>query len=324
MSCPDGVSPAQAPLYVAVHLRDGLGNQLFQYAAGRGLASRLGARLVLDPAHLRRRRSHRRFALDRYPIDATVARKGYVKLPEGRDVPLPASTSLRTDVSRFLRSLLRRMGANAGNGELCRPRLSVFTERDFNYDPRIESLTGSTYLVGWFQSPRYFEHVAGVIRSELRLPTPPAGANRSWLDRIRQSNSVCLHVRRGDYLSARELPNHGSCSAAYYMKAKSCLEGILENPQFFLFSDDWRWSHENFRGDNLHLVDANGPEAAADELRLMSACRHHIIANSSFSWWGAWLARHDDQVVIAPDPWFNVPPVAPDLLPAQWLRMPRD
>jgi len=308
-----------APVYVATHLLGGLGNQLFQYAAGRALASRLDANLVLDATAFGTGYCQRPFALDRYPIQATVAWRGFRKGPRKGPVPLPDSAS---PAERALR-LVGRIFTASKDGGFWRPRLDVFIQKGFDYDPQFERLARSTYLAGYWQSYRYFEPAAETIRRELQRPAPPPGANRDWLARIGGANAVCVHVRRGDYLLAREQRLHGLCSLGYYERAMRQILGQHRDVEFFMFSDDHQWCRENFRGPGIHFVDANGPDAAVEDLRLMAACRHHIIANSSLSWWGAWLAGHPDQVVIAPDPWFTYLPSTPDLLPKGWLTLPR-
>ena len=308
-----------APVYVASHLLGGLGNQLFQYAAGRALASRLGANLILDATAFRVGYCQRPFELDHYPIGATVAWRGFGKGPRKRHVPLPDNA---TPAERTLRLIGSVIAGRVDHG-IRRPRLAVFIQKGFDYDPQFEQLTGSTYLAGYWQSYRYFEPAAGTIRRELQLPSAPGSANRDWLERIGATNSVCLHVRRGDYLLSRELQIHGLCSLSYYEKAMRRIAEQVRGAEFFLFSDDHPWCRENFRGDNIHFVDANGPNAAVEDLRLMAACRHHVIANSSLSWWAAWLADHPGHLAIAPDPWFAHLASTPDLLPKRWLTLPR-
>ena len=197
-------------------------------------------------------------------------------------------------------------------------RFNVLLQSGEGYDPRFETLTGSVCLYGTWQSYRYFEEAAETVRAEIRLSSEPAGANRSWLDRIRRSNSVCLHVRRGDYLAPHPSGIDRLCPVSYYYRAVQHIRGRLENPQIYVFSDDWLWCHEHLAIEGAVLVDANGPEAVVEELRLMAACRHHIIANSSLSWWAAWLPTHQEQVVIAPQPWVQGQ-LWPDLLPKEWI-----
>jgi hypothetical protein len=308
-----------APVYVATHLLGGLGNQLFQYAAGRALADRLGARLVLDATAFRTGYCRRPFELDRYPIQAVVAWRGFRKGPRRGPVRLPDSAGPVERALRFAGSIIGRQG-DLGPG---RPRLDVLIQRGVDYDPRFGSITGSTYLAGYWQSYRYFESSAETIRRELLRPAPPPGANREWLSRIAATNAVCVHIRRGDYLLARELRVHGLCSPGYYEKAMRRMAERLQQAEFFLFSDDHQWCRENFDQTRVHLVDANGPDGAVEDLRLMAACRHHVIANSSLSWWAAWLADHPGQVAIAPEPWFAHLAATPDLLPKHWETLPR-
>ena len=306
-----------AQIYVATHLLGGLGNQLFQYAAGRALAGRLGASLVLDATAFRTGYCQRPFELHRFPIQATVAWRGFRKGPRKGPVPLPDSAGPLEHALRFAGSII-----GAGGG-IRRPRLNVLIQKGFDYDSRFETIAGSTYLAGYWQSYRYFESSAETVRRELLQPPPPPGANRDWLSRIGQANAVCVHVRRGDYLLARELRVHGLCSPEYYEKAMHRMAEQLHDAEFFLFSDDHQWCRENFRGPGVHLVDANGPDAAVEDLRLMAACRHHVVANSSLSWWAAWLAEHPDQLTIAPEPWFAHLASTPDLLPKRWQTLPR-
>src|SRR5579871_1494045 len=250
------------PVYVATHLLGGLGNQLFQYAAGRALADRLGAGLVLDATAFRTGYCQRPFELDRYSIQATVARRGFRKGPRRGPVQLPDSAG---PVERALRLAGSIVGRNGDRG-LRRPRLDVFIQKGFDYDPRFAAIAGSTYLAGYWQSYRYFESSAETIRRELLPPPPPPGANRDWLSRIAATNAVCVHVRRGDYLLARELRVHGLCSPEYYEKAMRRVADQLQQAEFYLFSDDHQWCRENFHGAGIHLVDANGPDAAVEDL----------------------------------------------------------
>lgn len=306
-------SSASEGTYVATRLMGGLGNQLFQYAAGRALANRLNARLVLDCTPMRRE-TVRRFALERYAIDAEVVWNAARKIPRWK-LRLPGHTGRRVaDAIQSKFPLQTRI-----NGR----RVKVLLERGHNYDPRFETLTGSVCLSGNWQSYRYFEDTAESIRAEIRLSSEPVGANRIWLDRIRQANSVCLHVRRGDYLMPDRSGYSGSrvCPISYYFRAVQFVRERLGNPQLFVFSDDWLWCREHLAIEGAVLVDANGPEAVVDELRLMTACRHQIIANSSLSWWAAWLANHPEQVVIAPLPWVDGRPSWPDLLPKDWIQL---
>jgi hypothetical protein len=275
--------------------------------------------------------------LSPYPIDADVEADGYAYSPARPVVVLPRPPGSRkrpngivdrvayrlkksgvmndAAFAAILRALYRAAGRPAG--------LRVFSEKTFEYDAAFAKLGARTYLDGYWQSERYFVDARDVICRELTLPDEPNAANASWLARIRSSNAVCVHVRRGDYLTPTYLAHHGICSVDYYERAMRLAAERTENPTFFVFSDDLAWAREHIVGSNIAFVDANPAEAAHDELRLMSACRHHIIANSSLSWWGAWLAHHDGQIVVGPDPWFSARNETPDLFPGSWLALPR-
>jgi len=217
-----------------------------------------------------------------------------------------------------LRAIGRRIG---GQGNQAR-KLMVFKEKSFDYDPRFLQLGPQVYMSGYWQSARYFDHIDELIRGELRLRHEPSEINAAWLARVRGARSVCVHIRRGDYLMAAHYGFHGVCSVEYYRRAMQLMRSRVQDVKFFVFSDDWQWSRENLSVDDAIVVDANDANAAQEDLRLMAACRHHIIANSSLSWWAAWLAKADGQVVIAPKPWFARKADTP--VPETWLTLSRD
>jgi hypothetical protein len=251
--------------------------------------------------------------LDRYPIDADIVRDARGKL-RMYHVRLP--TAAGRQLTKWIHARVPTTYRIDGH------RFRVFGEKQwFEYDPRFATLSGSTYLNGYWQSRRYGEGAAEVIRSELRLIRPPSAANQAWLARIQSAaTAVALHVRRGDYLNVGT-ESTLVCARSYYDKALRHMRERLGDPQVFVFSDDIPWCRDAFSALDVAFVDVNGPDDATEDLRLMAACRHHIIANSSLSWWGAWLARHPEQVVIAPQPWWNDP--APSLLLADWITLPR-
>jgi hypothetical protein len=137
--------------------------------------------------------------------------------------------------------------------------------------------------------------------------------------------SVSLHVRRGDYVSnARANAVHGTCSLAYYRQAIALVRERVIAPRFFIFSDDISWAraHLSFDDAPATFVDWNGPEAPQEDLRLMARCRHHVIANSSLSWWGAWLSTTPGQIVVSPRDWFSTNnDRARDVVPERWIRI---
>jgi hypothetical protein len=309
----------QTPSVVAC-LFGGLGNQMFQYAAGRSLAVKTGARFVLDATPFTLPQMRRAYALDGYPLAAEARFDGYRYPPRQTTVRFPAPKLYRWvgRAARLVGAANIPLGRAAGQNAF-----SVFAERSFDFDPRFRDCGPQTYLVGYWQSERYFAGIADLVRRELTYSCVPDALNAQWLARIGAAHAVCVHVRRGDYLLPAHFTHHGLCSADYYRRAVRLMRERVTHPQFFIFSDDWAWCREHLADADMVIVDANQPEAGQDELRLMAACRHHVIANSSLSWWAAWLAASAGQVVVAPTPWFTHRPETPDLLPAGWVTLPR-
>jgi hypothetical protein len=316
---PSIVTHSNVPSVVTC-LFGGLGNQMFQYAAGRSLALKTGSRLVLDASAFTLPKARRSYALEGYALAAQARFDGYRYPPRQAAVRFPAPQRSAW-IERAMQLARVRFGSidRIPDDE----RFTLFAEGSFDYDSRFGDCGAQTYLVGYWQSERYFAEIGDAVRRELSYLPAPDAANARWLARIRAANAVCVHVRRGDYLLPAHFQHHGLCSAAYYRQAMELVRARIENPQFFVFSDDWPWCREHLAGDDTAVVDANKPEAGQDELRLMAACRHHVIANSSLSWWGAWLAKSAGQIVVAPTPWFTHRPETPDLLPAGWVTLPR-
>ena len=295
---------------VAVRIVGGLGNQLFQYSTARSLADRLGSELILDCSDSR----DRSVELDQFNIRARLIgsrseiRKTHLNLPGtlgrkiSKAVQLALPPFIRIDNHTF-------------------KQWKEGPERQF--DRRITALQGRIYLSGYWQSYRYFENDRDQICADLDLKRSVSSTSFRWKLRIRQSNSVCLHVRRGDYL-LREA-EFGQCKLPYYQNAMALLRSRTNRPTFFVFSDDLAWCRSNFNLDDVVFVDCHTPEQVTDELDLMRSCRHHIIANSTLSWWSAWLATASDQIVVAPQPWFTSGgPSYNDIILKEWIRLPRD
>lgn len=179
------------------------------------------------------------------------------------------------------------------------------------------------YLVGYWQTHRIVDEVADELREEFRFRDSPQGKNLEILRQIERSeNPVSLHMRRGDFTLAAE--GNIALPLDYYERAISTMRERLGNPTFFVFSDDIAYAREHLKlGKDAFFVSHNDVASSHEDLRLMSSCRHHIIANSTFSWWGAWLNASPDKMVFAPKHWLLKPESHyPDLLPDQWLLEP--
>jgi hypothetical protein len=197
-------------------------------------------------------------------------------------------------------------------------RLPIVKERGFHFQPTLLTAAPSCYLEGYWQSERYFEVVADDVRRDFLIDPPPAAESLRNQDLDR---AVSVHVRRGDYVTEAEtLAYHGVCSLEYYARAMDVARRLVPGARFFLFSDDPAWVAANLGGPDAVVVSEQDSPAHRD-LLLMAQCRHHVLANSSFSWWGAWLSRPGG-VTIAPRPWFlTAENNTKDLLPPAWLSL---
>jgi hypothetical protein len=299
-------SSEKPPGMIIVQLKGGLGNQLFQYAAGRRIAIANNFSLKLDLSWFKGQ-PDRLYSLNHF---ATI-----------KDVANPAEIA-RLSGSKWahLREYLpyiRDFGKPYYQRALVR-------ERILDFDPNILKISESTYLDGYWQSEKYFKDIEDIIRRELNVIDPPNEENVNYARLIQSSTSVAIHVRRGDYVS-RPYTNryHGVCTLDYYYRAIEYIMSAVDNPRFFIFSDDPKWAQINLKIDApTTYVSHNTPDQNYEDLRLMTYCKHYIIANSSFSWWGAWLSQYRDKIVIAPERWFQaIDYNDEDRLPLEWIRL---
>lgn len=286
---------------VVARIEGGLGNQLFQYAAARSLADRLQCGLSLDLRGIAEN-GDRPFQLDLYHVRAEVADpETLAALPPWRS---SRAGRIRQSLSFLMPDFFRS---------------PVFWPRSFGYDARIEQLNHPVYMVGYWQTERYFAWNRSSLLQDLTLQSNKGGS--PWLQKIKACNSVSLHVRRGDYVSSPvAAQHHGTCDMAYYQHAIASLVQRQPDIEVFVFSDEPQWAADNLHlSVPTHIVDANPPECGHLDLELMRQCRHHVLANSSFSWWGAWLCVHAEQLAYTPRRWFADPSIdASDIVPARW------
>jgi glycosyl transferase family 11 len=293
---------------VVARLIGGLGNQMFQYAAGRALALRHGAELKLDVSGFDAYK-RRRYELGTLSINATVA--------TDRDLAIfGADAKPRWPLVDRVRRRVRMPGKVRA--------LPVYREPHFHFDPAIATLRPPVYLDGYWQSERYFSDYAATLRRELVAGVPFDPENATVAARIDAVTAVSLHVRRGDYVDDPKTSRyHGTCSLDYYRRAVEHIAARVGSPHLFVFSDDAQWTRANLHVDvPTTFVDANPADRGFRDMQLMSRCRHHVVANSSFSWWGAWLGPSTDKIVVAPKRWFNAGGAdTRDLIPATWVRL---
>jgi len=289
-----------------VRLQGGIGNQLYQYACGRAVALRLGRQLLYD--------------------DRTIANEAHCPsycLGDFETEIAPVSGYAAWCV-RWIGSI--RLGAAFRKAWPPARRYRYLRDRETGFDASVfEDAAGPIVLHGYWQSFLYFAGIEDVLRRELAFRCVPDAANADLAREIASCQSVGLHIRRGDYVASPFFnATLGTPEPDYHRAAAEFMISRLGGaPTFFVFSDDPAWVRENLRLPGpMKVVDLNQGRAAIDDLRLMSACRNFITANSSFSWWGAWLGAHKSGLVVCPRRWFvrdGTPPE--ERIPANWCRL---
>ena len=201
---------------------------------------------------------------------------------------------------------------------------SAIVEKGHDFNGDTLSILPPAFLTGYWQSEKYFKEIEPILRKELTLKEPLEGEDLKVARAIESCESVSLHVRRGDYVTNSHTNQfHGTCSLAYYRKCLALLRQSVRDPALFVFSDDPQWVADNMKFDlPATYVNHNPPEKHYADLRLMGLCRHNILANSSFSWWGAWLNANPSKRVYAPLRWYADYRIkTPDLIPPGWTRV---
>lgn len=292
---------------VIVNLIGGLGNQLFQYAAGRSLSIAHQTNLKLDIS------GFEEYKLRTYGLDPFCVQEVFASPVEIANV----TGSSKKGLSRFVFRARERLKPHF--------RRVVFSEPHFRpFNPDIFKTPTNVYLNGYWQSEKYFADIKDIIRREFTLKYEPDSYNREMIKRISSANSVSIHIRRGDYVS-NPVTNriHGTCTLDYYERCVSLISRKIDKPEFFVFSDDPDWAADNLRLDYpAVIVTHNGVIKAHEDLRLMSSCKHNILANSSFSWWAAWLNPNPDKMVYVPQQWFKRVDVhTRDLILNDWIKV---
>ena len=287
-----------------VRIKGGLGNQLFCYAAARRLALISNAELVIDDVtgFARDELYRRRYVLDHFKIPCRKA----------------TSKERMEPFERYRRGLIKWLS----RGRPFAARRYVEQE-GLDFDERLLGLqvSGTLYLDGLWQSERYFKDIEQTIRDDLRIIPTEDALNQRMAEEIRNSNAVALHVR---WFDAPGSAASNNISTDYYKRAIALLDDKVDSSRYFLFSDAPGAALEKLGldEDRVTLVSHNkGDESAFAELWLMTLCKHLIIANSTFSWWGAWLNPHEGKIVVAPKHWPANQADVKDILPQDWVKL---
>ncbi len=290
---------------IIIRLKGGMGNQMFQYAFGLNLAQRLGTELYLDLSSLLDRSKgdfvYRNYDLTIFNLEAQF---------------LTSPTFLKNIYkvkSSWLSRVLRKQ-INKGKG--------YRKESHFHFEPKlVEEASEKTIYEGWFQSPKYFAGIESVLQQHFSFKQDILSGSQELFKRIKNTNSICLNVRRTDFI---KVDNLNTTSKDYFIQAAKYFIENTEAPHFFIFSDDVEWCRENIKlNAPLEIVDHSHKGIKfSNYMQLMSFCKHFIIPNSSFAWWAVWLNNNPSKMVVAPKKWFNDASIdTTDLVPEQWIRL---
>ena len=266
---------------IIVQLRGGLGNQMFQYAFACNLAKINNTELIID-------------SISNYRIRGLYIPRPYLL----GDFNINKKNILQDELNwaKNIR-IWQRIGIAPKWIHLQEKKFDMFQE------DAIKKYKKNVYVIGFWQNEQYFSTISSVLKKEFTI-------NKKWIDNydtsISSLNSVAVHVRRGDYISNAE---YGSCyvnlnETGYYNDAIEMIKQKIKNPVFFIFSDDMKWCKEHFKVEGSIIIFIENTESALHDFSLMSQCKHQIIANSTFSWWAAWLNNNPQKIVICPNKWF--------------------
>ncbi len=288
---------------IVVELFGGLGNQMFQYALGRHLACINQTELKINFQH------HIGGTLRHYELHCFNINTKFVSKKELKKFNFIDQLKLPYKIKMIAQKMYG---------------FHIINEPYFHFSEEVLRSPKKSLLKGYWQSEKYFKSIEQIILQDFQVRQPLAGENLATALKINNCTAVSIHIRRGDYVSDSKTNKfHGTCSLDYYQRGVELITARVTNPHFFIFSDDPVWVQANLKLDHpACYVNHNPPDKGFEDMRLMGLCRHHIIANSSFSWWGAWLGKYNGKIVIAPHKWFNVDSKdTGDLLPEAWLRI---
>jgi len=294
---------------IAVRLMGGLGNQMFQYALARSLAIKNHTNPIMDMVffdNIAEVDTPREYELSCFNIKETF---------------LPAAKRPQENHEANYRG--RKGSLRKIKHTLMGKAWSTYQEPHHNFDKNTLNKSNGAYLIGYWQTEKYFVDIRTELLKDFSFKAKPKPSNQKILDQIKSSPSISLHVRRGDYVNNKNANKfHGTKGTEYYTKAiNEIVKRKPANYTLFVFSDDIAWCKKNLKL-SYPTVYVTGNKKGCEDMRLMMNCTHNIIANSSFSWWAAWLNQSPDKLVVGPKQWFNDPSVnTNDVLPSSWIKI---
>lgn len=296
---------------IIVSLFGGLGNQMFQYAAAKALALKYGYKLKMDVSLLQDRTpksgfTYRDYELNIFQIDDEIASVKEVKqfVPDLWHSP------------EYLKQFYKLKRLFTGK--------HLYREQAFfQYNTAFDKMPDNTFLYGYFQTEKYYLGQESILRKSFALKSKLDEENLRLITELEKENSISVHIRRGDYANS---DFEMLTADMYYIPAIEQILSKIPDAKFYFFTNDLDWTRQTFNGldiDKKFITHNSGSNSFKDMI-LMSHCKHNIIANSSFSWWGAWLNAHPEKTVIAPTNWYKSGRYVGktgDLIPASWIRI---
>ena len=284
----------------------GLGNQMFQYAFGRCLAKRNDTILKLDLSFFSSQDiNNKNHVFRNYDLDIFNVQENFASVEEV------------TRLSKRSKNIFLDKALNKLSGK----KKSFILEPHFHFSSKVYNTSGDIYLHGYWQSEKYFSEVKSLIMSDFTFKEEMTCAAKNLQIKIKNSNSICVNVRRGDFITNSNL---GFKGVDYFKQAESIINAEVSDPNYYIFSDEIEWCEENlkFNAPTFFVSHYYAGKKFQDYLRLMASCKHYIMPNSSFAWWAVWFNQDTDKIVIAPKTWFNDQALdTKDLVPAGWIRI---
>lgn len=269
---------------IVIEASGGLGNQMFQYALYKKFES-MNKDVAFDTSFFRSKQGLRELELGVFGV-------------QYREISDTEAAYIRG--YGYQDSILDKI-----KYKLKPTKYVTYRDTIESFQPEVFGME-QVYLCGYWQSEKYFKDIREIILKEFIFPEDTIRKNEALCNKMQQENSVSIHVRRSDYLTEQNVKVYGNiCTEKYYENAIEYIERNIESPSYYVFTDDLQWAKEFFKGGNYIIVDKNRGKDSYADMYLMSQCKHNIIANSSFSWWGAWLNRNIDKKVLAPKKWFH-------------------
>lgn len=286
---------------ILIQVSGGLGNQMFQYALFLKLKS-LGKSVKLDLSYYKQINCNRNLELEIFPISLREDEATQ------NELQMVGREKIKDKLLRYI-----TLGKYSGQFKIYRDKIGIYQPDIFEMD--------NVYLEGYWQNEQYFNDIEFIIRKTFVFSEDLDYSNRHLLENMRKENSVSIHVRRGDYIDIANQGVYGEiCTKGYYKNAIDYINKNVEEPHYYLFSDDIDWVRGNLYQEGMTIVANNRNGASYKDMFLMSQCKHHIIANSTFSWWGAWLSESEKNIVVAPVRWFQNHETT-DIICKRWVQV---